>query len=178
METLRRLKEYAARPEVKARTRERTRAKRATTKEQARIKRNRVTYKKSPAGIEAAKRYRKGERGRVANVLKSHRRKQRIRCTVNDLTSDQWRDILAAYDHTCIYCGGRGADDDPIQLEHVRAIDIGGQNTAANVVPACGPCNQRKGNLTLLAALTKLRIKPLDYLFRRAMGQLKLRAAA
>jgi len=43
--------------------------------------------------------------------------------------------------HQCAYCG---AEDVPLQIEHVRPRSKNGSNRVSNLVPACGPCNTRK----------------------------------
>lgn len=45
--------------------------------------------------------------------------------------------------HRCAYCGAEGV---PLEVEHVVPRSRGGSNRVANLVPACVPCNQAKGN--------------------------------
>lgn len=53
-------------------------------------------------------------------------------------------EILARWGHLCCYC------DAPAEhLDHVQPISKGGDDKAANIVPACAPCNLSKGALTL-----------------------------
>lgn len=54
------------------------------------------------------------------------------------------------------YCGSR-AD---LTLDHVVPVSKGGKNRWDNLVSACGPCNQRKGNLTLKSLRWKLKAEP------------------
>lgn len=58
-----------------------------------------------------------------------------------DLDEFQWAEILRFYGDLCSYCEKRWAT----HQDHIRPISKGGQHTAANVVPACEPCNRRKG---------------------------------
>lgn len=44
----------------------------------------------------------------------------------------------------CVYCGERGTCTD-----HIRPRSRGGNNTEANRVPCCQPCNSSKGNRLL-----------------------------
>jgi 5-methylcytosine-specific restriction endonuclease McrA len=60
--------------------------------------------------------------------------------TVNDLTLDDWYVILEQFEHRCLYCD----QPVPLWLEHVIPLAKGGNNTRANVIPACEPCNRRK----------------------------------
>jgi len=62
---------------------------------------------------------------------------------VNDLTGAEWTTIKAAYGQRCAYCHIK-----PKRLtqDHVIPLAKGGHHTASNVVPACQPCNSRKGD--------------------------------
>lgn len=73
------------------------------------------------------------------------RRARKVNAPVCDLTHDQWLSILEAYAYRCAYCGGL---PDRLDQEHVIPLSKGGNHTATNVVPACRPCNQRKGTST------------------------------
>lgn len=50
----------------------------------------------------------------------------------------------------CIYCEV-GADqmEGPMTLDHLLACELGGQNTAANLVTCCVSCNSSKRDLTM-----------------------------
>lgn len=67
------------------------------------------------------------------------------------------RNILKRDGHKCAYCG-RG--DLPFTIDHVIPKSKGGEDTWENLVTACLPCNNRKGNRTPDEAFMKLRIKP------------------
>jgi len=70
------------------------------------------------------------------------RRKARLlNAPLNDLTKEQWREIKAAYDYRCVYCGHKQAH---LTQDHITPLARGGSHTLANVVPACGSCNSRK----------------------------------
>lgn len=62
-----------------------------------------------------------------------------------DFTESEWRDLLTQYQHQCAYCGAVGV---PLEREHVIPLARGGSHTKGNIVPACGPCNRRKGTKT------------------------------
>lgn len=49
--------------------------------------------------------------------------------------------IFEAWQHTCAYCG-----DAADTLDHVKPRHKGGATVASNLVPACRPCNRRKGS--------------------------------
>lgn len=77
---------------------------------------------------------RRAIRNRRARLFGAHR----------DLTAEQWEHILIAYGYCCAYCGSA---DQPSQ-EHMIPLSRGGAHSATNVVPACMPCNIRKGRMT------------------------------
>lgn len=60
---------------------------------------------------------------------------------VNDLTTTQWREILDAYGHRCVYCGRKMQR---LTMDHIIPLSKGGSHTASNVVPACRSCNSKK----------------------------------
>ena len=70
------------------------------------------------------------------------RRALKYGAAVNDLTAAQWREIKAAYGYRCVYCGKKPRK---LEQEHITPLSKGGMHTASNVVPACLPCNRRKG---------------------------------
>lgn len=76
----------------------------------------------------------------------SHRKwKARKReAPINDLTTQQWLDIIAAHDHRCAYC----AKECQLTQDHVIPLSRGGSHTASNVVPACLNCNSQKRTRT------------------------------
>lgn len=49
--------------------------------------------------------------------------------------------IFEAWGHQCAYCG-EAADT----LDHVKPRHKGGATVTTNLVPACRPCNRRKGS--------------------------------
>lgn len=72
---------------------------------------------------------------------------------MNDLTVQDWRDILDDFNHACAYCLSAGVQ---LQQEHMQPLSRGGSHTKANVVPACGRCNGAKGTRDLVQALQVL----------------------
>lgn len=66
-----------------------------------------------------------------------------------ELTAEEWIAILKKYRHSCAYCGIKG---EPLQQDHVVPLQgkkARGTHYAFNIVPACGPCNNRKRNKIL-----------------------------
>lgn len=52
--------------------------------------------------------------------------------------------VFARGQQRCAYCG----DSEPTVLEHVVPVSQRGAHTPENLVPSCGPCNQKKGGRT------------------------------
>lgn len=69
-----------------------------------------------------------------------HRRRARLAAVENTLTAQEWRAILEAAGHRCVYCGRQGR----MTQDHVIPLSKNGGHTAANVVPACRSCNSKK----------------------------------
>lgn len=109
------------------------------------LRRNRKAYEaRHPDKMQAARRRWRVEHPEQSNAI-TLRRIARIRgAEISDLTLAQWEAIKAAHDHRCAYCGARVK----LTQDHVIPLSKGGQHTASNIVPACQPCNSRKGNST------------------------------
>lgn len=66
-------------------------------------------------------------------------RRRRRRYTI---PGSVWATILGTFGHRCAYCGVSGV---PLEREHRVPIARGGSQSPDNIVPACRPCNSRKG---------------------------------
>jgi hypothetical protein len=53
--------------------------------------------------------------------------------------------LLEKFNRQCAYCG---AQNTPLEIEHITPKSRGGSNRVTNLTLACQPCNQRKGNQT------------------------------
>jgi 5-methylcytosine-specific restriction endonuclease McrA len=53
--------------------------------------------------------------------------------------------LLEKWGRKCAYCG---AENVPLQVEHIVPRSRGGSDRVSNLTLACGPCNQAKGNQT------------------------------
>lgn len=73
----------------------------------------------------------------------------------------------------CQYCGER-VPSSSFDFEHVVPKARGGRTTWENIVVACIPCNQKKGNRTPEEAGMKLRSKPVRPKSLPGMGAAKL----
>ncbi|MFI6089255.1 RNA-guided endonuclease IscB [Streptomyces sp. NPDC051218] len=58
--------------------------------------------------------------------------------------------LLSVWGRSCVYCGATGI---PLNLDHVHPSSRGGSSRTSNLVPACVPCNQAKGNAPVAAFL-------------------------
>lgn len=58
------------------------------------------------------------------------------------LAHGEWESILLSYGYQCAYCGKKSKR---LTMDHVVPVSKGGQHVMANIVPACQPCNSRKG---------------------------------
>jgi len=75
---------------------------------------------------------------------------------VNDFTTAQWLEVLADFGSSCAYCLASGV---PLHQEHMQPVSRGGSHTRSNIVPACAPCNLRKGTRSLLDSLSVLSVR-------------------
>ncbi|MDX1419010.1 MAG: HNH endonuclease [Rubricoccaceae bacterium] len=66
------------------------------------------------------------------------------------------RNVLRRDGHRCQYCGSR----ERLTLDHVLPKSRGGPDAWDNLVAACVPCNNRKGNRTPEEAQMTLRRRP------------------
>jgi 5-methylcytosine-specific restriction endonuclease McrA len=92
----------------------------------------------------------------------ARKRKRRMDLVVNDLTTEQWATLKAAW-NGCAYCG---ATDGPMQRDCVLAISRGGRYTVDNVVPACASCNTSKCNEEVTTWLRRKRLDERAFLTR------------
>ncbi len=53
--------------------------------------------------------------------------------------------LLEKWGRKCAYCG---AEDTPLEIEHITPKSRGGSNRVSNLTLACTPCNQTKGSQT------------------------------
>lgn len=69
------------------------------------------------------------------------------------------RTVLARDQYTCQYCGATPGRAE-LTIDHVLPRSRGGATEWENVVTACRPCNQHKGNRTPKEAGMRLRREP------------------
>jgi 5-methylcytosine-specific restriction endonuclease McrA len=82
---------------------------------------------------------------KIASIRRGARKRQeRLSNTPYDqrITTDEWRYILERYNYTCAYCG----EAKKLGKDHVVPLSRGGTHTKNNIIPACKPCNVKKGD--------------------------------
>jgi 5-methylcytosine-specific restriction endonuclease McrA len=67
------------------------------------------------------------------------------------------KNLLIRDNHSCQYCGRK---IQPLTVDHVIPKQFGGSDTWENLVIACLPCNNRKGNRTPEQAAMRLISRP------------------
>lgn len=102
------------------------------------------------------------------------RRQRRLSRVDNDLTDEQWFEILDAWPG-CAYCQAAGP---ALQRDCVQPISRGGRYTVENVVPACASCNASKHNSEVTGWMRRKKLDEGAFLLRHAIFLRALRAAA
>ncbi len=69
------------------------------------------------------------------------------------------RAIFRRDSNRCAYCGG-SFHDSLLTLDHIQPSSRGGDNSWINLISACFPCNNRKGNRTPVEAGLTLKFQP------------------
>ena len=75
---------------------------------------------------------------------KSNAYRARSRAAEGNFTSAEWRALVERYEGKCAYRG----EVRPLEADHRTPLSRGGSNSIGNILPACGPCNREKGQLT------------------------------
>jgi len=70
------------------------------------------------------------------------------------ISERDWVRLVNRHLGRCFYCDVR---PDSLQMDHVVPLVRGGRHAISNVVPACQPCNSRKGSRLLVEWLTRER---------------------
>lgn len=90
------------------------------------------------------------------NARKSSARRHNriIALAINDFTDIQWAELKDRFGNACAYCGSGNC---ALAMDHILPLSRGGQHTKLNIVPACKPCNSKKGSKTPEEAGMKIR---------------------
>lgn len=100
---------------------------------------------------------------RSRSATYARRRRRRVAGADNDLTDQQWFDLMEAWGG-CAYCG---AAEPALQKDTMLPISRGGSYTLANVVPACRSCNASKCNLELTTWMRRKKLDEKAFLVRQ-----------
>ena len=88
-------------------------------------------------------------------IAKHAARRARKLGAMTPLTTGEWAEIKATFNHHCAYCFQPFVR---LHQEHLQPLSRWGPHAAANIVPVCRSCNSRKGPKTLVEfALATLR---------------------
>lgn len=83
----------------------------------------------------------------LEKIRASQRARSARRRAVTDVSERKWyalrADVIERDGEICRYCG---STDGPWHIDHVVPLSKGGKSTLDNLVVACGPCNQSKGD--------------------------------
>ncbi len=80
-------------------------------------------------------------------VREANRRARKAKAG-GSFTQQEWHDLCAYYDYTCLRCG-RQEPDIELTVDHVIPLSQGGSNDISNLQPLCGACNTRKHTKTI-----------------------------
>jgi hypothetical protein len=78
---------------------------------------------------------------RAKERMKSKNREYLTRTTEGHLTLDEWMQIQRDYHGLCALC----LLPQPLTVDHIKPLKLGGKHSWENVEPLCRPCNSSKG---------------------------------
>ncbi len=87
------------------------------------------------------------EHVRLTSRLIGNRHRAKYPARQKRYGADEWADTMAAFGHRCGYCGSAGK----MTVEHVTPVCKGGLTEPDNIIPACMPCNMKKGPRGILS---------------------------
>jgi 5-methylcytosine-specific restriction endonuclease McrA len=87
-----------------------------------------------------------------AMAVKYARRRSAFLSVNNTLTARDVADVFAEFNHACAYCL---RTDRKLTVDHMEPVSKGGDNTRANIVPACLSCNSSKGDRSIFWMLNR-----------------------
>ena len=106
----------------------------------------RIRYANNPEKGRAKIKLWRQENPKKRSEQETKRRVLEKNVSVNDLTAAQWRAIKEIYRWRCAYCNKKTV---ALTQDHIIPLSKGGNHTMENIVPACRPCNSKKGNRPL-----------------------------
>jgi 5-methylcytosine-specific restriction endonuclease McrA len=80
--------------------------------------------------------------------IHSMQRRARKRQATGSYTAEEWRNLCACYNFTCLACG-RSEPEIQLTPDHIVPLARGGTNSIDNIQPLCKRCNQSKNARTI-----------------------------
>jgi 5-methylcytosine-specific restriction endonuclease McrA len=85
--------------------------------------------------------------GKEYMIRRNYQRRASILQTPSEqlLTPTEWREIKRQFHNVCAYCGIPESVTVKLTRDHLIPVSKSGLHTKENIVPACQPCNAKKG---------------------------------
>jgi 5-methylcytosine-specific restriction endonuclease McrA len=94
------------------------------------------------------RRYRRRHPEKVITQIQ-RRRARKLAVPINDLTAEQWQEVLQVFHYRCAYCPPTCKEcknkTHALTQDHIVPLSKNGSNTVSNIAPACQSCNSKKG---------------------------------
>lgn len=85
-------------------------------------------------------------KGGYENKLRYNRRRRVLKINAQGShTLQEWLDLKASFDYTCLYCK-RKEPEITLSEDHIVPLSKGGGDDLKNIQPLCRSCNSRKHN--------------------------------
>lgn len=95
----------------------------------------------------------------IGNVMRETRHKVTGARRRKSLTKEMRAQVYAMYGGRCAYCG-KEIDISEMQVDHVQAVYLGGEDEMANYRPACRQCNFYKSTMSVEGLREQLSLIP------------------
>jgi|CXWL01.1.fsa_nt_gi 5-methylcytosine-specific restriction endonuclease McrA len=108
------------------------------------------------AAVEWGRKNKDKRRVIVSKYQKAHPEMNRLACSIysfrrrrfpgvgdTGFTVQEWNAVVKKFNDSCAYCR---RNDVKLTIDHVVPLSKGGSIGIENIVPACRPCNSKKGN--------------------------------
>ena len=121
------------------------------------IKKCQEIYELSGKPAQNRKKYRCSEKGKMSNARGIAKRRSLTKNVINNLTLNQWQEILLLQENACNICNV-SFDNVTATRDHIIPVSKGGGLTKENVQALCQCCNSSKGN-KIMKEYTKLEVQ-------------------
>ena len=95
----------------------------------------------------------------IGNVMREARHRITGSCRRKALSKEMRAQVYAMCSGHCAYCG-REIDITEMQVDHVQAVYLGGEDEMANYRPACRQCNFYKSTMSVEGLREQLSLIP------------------